>query len=76
MSKDVELTMLNASRRSSREMCSSKKLTRDILNYLPVFDSRSHLELRYAIAQSSRESSLPIVSRGLESKAFEFGTWW
>jgi hypothetical protein len=79
MSKDVELAMLNASRSSSREMWDSKKLTWDVLDDLPILDGRSHLELSHAIAQSSRQSSLPIVTGGVENivrvGGFEFGTW-
>ena len=74
--KDVELAMLNASRSSSREVWDSKKLTWDKFRYLAIL---SHLELSHAIAQDSRQSSLPIVTGRVENivrvEGLGFGAW-
>jgi hypothetical protein len=84
MNKDVELTMLSASRGAARRgRCVIEKLTRDIFNYLSILDGRSHLEIlrrRLLIVRSSRESWLPIMSRGrevsIDSEGLSLGGGW
>jgi hypothetical protein len=84
MNKDVELTMLNASRSAARRgRCVIEKLTRDKFDYLPILDGRSHLEILRRcslIVPSSRQSRLPVVSRGREvsiySEGLSFGGRW
>jgi hypothetical protein len=44
MGNDAELKMLNAARRSSRMFVVFHKLTRDILDDLPILHGRRHLE--------------------------------
>jgi len=48
MSKDVELTMHNASRRSRTKRC-VESLTWNILDDLPILDGRSHLDIQCTI---------------------------
>jgi hypothetical protein len=84
MNKDVELTMLNASRSAARRgRCVIEKLTRDKFDYLPILDGRSHLEILRRcslIVPSFRQSRLPVVSRGREvsiySEGLSFGGRW
>lgn len=89
MNKDVELTMLNASRgaacrgRCVIEKSSQKNHTWDKVDDLAIFDRRRHLEILrrcLLIVRISRESWLPIMSRGrevsIDSEGLSLGGGW
>jgi hypothetical protein len=89
MSKDVELTMLSASRGAARrgrcviEKSSQKNHTWDKVYDLAIFDRRRHLEILrrcLLIVRIPRESWLPIMSRGrevsIDSEGLSLGGGW